>query len=214
MSVQSAFSQSFPMPIGCVVNYLGQNVPNSFLLCDGTEYNISDYPYLFNTLKDAYGGDGITTFSVPDLTGEFITGIEQNTNPPTYTLAGGSYSGNFDFGTLSASNLPTNIPLSPTLNSASLTNAFRCKIGYSNGVIKYDGNFHSDNLGNNAGTDAQLWYYTGSSQISATPQWDITATGAFGTFTKTAPSSVTGSISNITGTPPYLALKYIIKAKP
>jgi len=214
MSVQSAFSQSFPMPIGCVVNYLSWDIPPSFLFCDGTEYNISDYPYLFNTLKDTYGGDGITTFAVPDLTGEFITGIEQNTNPPTYTLAGGSYSGSFNFGTLSASNLPANIPLSPALNSASLTNAFRCKIDYGNGVIKFDGNFHSDNYDNTSGVDRHLWIYKDPQSKADTPQWDITATGAFGTLTKSAPTDVTGSISNITGTPAYLALKYIIKAKP
>ena len=98
MSVQSAFSQNFPMPIGCVVTYLGADTPPSFLLCDGTTHSISEYPYLYNTLKDAYGGDGITTFSVPNLVGEFISGIEQNTNPPTYTIGGGSFTGNWSRG--------------------------------------------------------------------------------------------------------------------
>lgn len=40
-----------------------------YLLCDGTVYNISDYPYLGNRLLGTFGGNGLTTFAVPDLRG-------------------------------------------------------------------------------------------------------------------------------------------------
>jgi microcystin-dependent protein len=40
-----------------------------YLLCDGTVYNGSDYPYLGTILGSAFGGNGSTTFAVPDLRG-------------------------------------------------------------------------------------------------------------------------------------------------
>jgi len=38
-----------------------------WLNCDGTVYNISDYPYLGAILGSSWGGNGLTTFAVPDL---------------------------------------------------------------------------------------------------------------------------------------------------
>ncbi len=37
--------------------------------CDGAIYNIATYPALFSLLGTTYGGDGITTFALPDLRG-------------------------------------------------------------------------------------------------------------------------------------------------
>lgn len=71
-------------PIGAVVSYLGLNAPNNWLICDGTEYNIYDYPKLAEFIKNQYGrvnyfgGDGETTFSVPDLRDRFILGAGES----------------------------------------------------------------------------------------------------------------------------------------
>ena len=60
-------------PVGSIISYLGNNVPKHYLLCDGTVYNITDYPELAKHIKDEFGaynyfgGDGITTFAVPKL---------------------------------------------------------------------------------------------------------------------------------------------------
>ena len=40
--------------------------PTSWLLCDGTSYNITTYQNLYNVISTNYGGDG-TTFKVPDF---------------------------------------------------------------------------------------------------------------------------------------------------
>ena len=67
-------------PIGTVISYMGINAPTNYLICDGTEYNIADYPYLTQHFINEFGsvnyfgGDGITTFTVPDLRGEFLRG--------------------------------------------------------------------------------------------------------------------------------------------
>ena len=66
--------------IGTVISYMGNNAPEGYLLCDGNIYNISQYPNLANQIKKEFGsynywgGDGTTTFAVPDLRGEFLRG--------------------------------------------------------------------------------------------------------------------------------------------
>lgn len=69
------------VPAGTVISYItGNNAPNGYLKCDGTVYNISDYKSLADAIKnglgsyDYYGGNGTTTFAVPDLRGEFLRG--------------------------------------------------------------------------------------------------------------------------------------------
>lgn len=67
-------------PVGEIIPYLGKTAPDNYLICDGTEYDIADYPYLVNFIRDNYGsvnyfgGDGTETFMVPDLRGEFLRG--------------------------------------------------------------------------------------------------------------------------------------------
>jgi microcystin-dependent protein len=46
--------------------------PANWHLCDGTLLSVSDYEALFTLLGTTYGGDGQTTFGVPDLRGRFI----------------------------------------------------------------------------------------------------------------------------------------------
>lgn len=80
-------------PIGHIIPYMGNNAPTHYLICDGTEYNIVDYPYLVQHFIDEFGsanyfgGDGTVTFAVPDLRGEFLSGSESGSSS-TSNLAG------------------------------------------------------------------------------------------------------------------------------
>lgn len=75
-------------PVGHIIPYMGNNAPKHYLICDGREYNIVDYPYLVQHFTNEFGssnyfgGDGTTTFAVPDLRGEFLrgTGVNSHTN--------------------------------------------------------------------------------------------------------------------------------------
>ena len=73
-------------PIGTVISYMGINAPTNYLICDGTEYNIANYPYLTQHFINEFGsvnyfgGDGTTTFAVPDLRGEFLRGAGVNSH--------------------------------------------------------------------------------------------------------------------------------------
>ena len=67
-------------PVGTVIAFMGTIAPTGFVFCDGSELNIIDYPNLANHIetqfgsKNYFGGDGITTFAVPDLRDEFLRG--------------------------------------------------------------------------------------------------------------------------------------------
>lgn len=67
-------------PIGTLHHFLGTAAPDGYLACDGAEYNIADYPALANFFEaqfgsaNQFGGDGETTFCVPDLQGRFLFG--------------------------------------------------------------------------------------------------------------------------------------------
>lgn len=73
-------------PVGSVISYMGNNVPKHYLACDGTVYSIADYSELAIHIKNEFGsinyfgGDGTTTFAVPDLSGEFLRGTGTNSH--------------------------------------------------------------------------------------------------------------------------------------
>ena len=59
-------------PVGGIIRTIGNKTPKHYLMCDGSTHNIVDYPYLAQYFKDTFGainvfgGDGTTTFGVPD----------------------------------------------------------------------------------------------------------------------------------------------------
>ncbi len=68
-------------PIGEIISYMGTVAPKNYLICDGTVYNITEYQMLADQIHDNFGtynyfgGDGITTFAVPDMRGLFTRGF-------------------------------------------------------------------------------------------------------------------------------------------
>ena len=68
-------------PIGSIISYLGNKPPTGYLVCDGKEYQIADYSQLaaffekeFGS-KNHFGGDGTSTFAVPDFRNLFLRGF-------------------------------------------------------------------------------------------------------------------------------------------
>lgn len=63
------------MPIGSIIPYTGNTIPDNYLLCDGSEISRSQYPGLFNVIGTSFGeGDGINTFNLPKLDGKTLIG--------------------------------------------------------------------------------------------------------------------------------------------
>ena len=65
--------------IGQVLLFAGDYAPKGWALCDGSLLNIADYPELFIVIGTAYGGDGTTTFGLPDLRSRVAVGAGTGT---------------------------------------------------------------------------------------------------------------------------------------
>ena len=64
-----AAPQSGTPLIGELMLFAGNFAPNGWLPCDGRLLNIIDYESLFYVIGTTYGGDGLTTYALPDLRG-------------------------------------------------------------------------------------------------------------------------------------------------
>jgi microcystin-dependent protein len=94
-----------------------------YLLCDGSVYNYSTYPALANRLGGTFGGNGVTTFGVPDLRGRVPLAYDGTGSRITAAVSGitgtsiGSSADNQGI-TLSVGQLPTGIQCAGTNNIA------------------------------------------------------------------------------------------------
>jgi microcystin-dependent protein len=57
--------------IGFIMMFAGNFAPKGWAFCNGQLLPISQHTALFSILGTTYGGDGITTFALPDLRGRF-----------------------------------------------------------------------------------------------------------------------------------------------
>ncbi|MGE5362716.1 MAG: phage tail protein [Bacteroidota bacterium] len=83
-----------------VFNY----APDGWLLCDGRELPVNQYQALYSLIGTQYGGNGSTTFRLPDLRGRMPLGYGNGTGltPRTMGAAGGEESH-----TLTAAEMPS-----------------------------------------------------------------------------------------------------------
>jgi microcystin-dependent protein len=68
------------LPVGAVLPFGGgsDEVPEGFLLCDGSEHKIEDYPELFEVIRNTYIKETLqdpTMFNVPDMRGRIPVGL-------------------------------------------------------------------------------------------------------------------------------------------
>jgi len=72
------------LPIGSIIPYAGSTAPYGFLLCDGSELQIVQYPLLFDVVGEKFKGTapyaGFNTFRLPDLRGRFPLGADNMFN--------------------------------------------------------------------------------------------------------------------------------------
>jgi microcystin-dependent protein len=60
--------------LGEIQMYAGTNLPGGWLPCDGRLMQVAGSPSLFGVISNWYGGDGVTTFALPDLRGRVPVG--------------------------------------------------------------------------------------------------------------------------------------------
>lgn len=216
-------------PIGTVISVMGTTAPLNYLACDGTVYNISDYPELaayFNQQFGAsnnFGGNGTTTFAVPDLRGEFLRGTGTNSHA---NQGSGAAVGVHQDGTaipqdinITGSVVTAYIDTIPpnedyVLSSTNVRNAIDKNISYNNGRIVTSRPTNtsvlyciaSKNIFMDAGSNYSTEEQVVGTWFDGKPIYQITITNEVSTTSNPSmfvPTSVFGSVGkkirNITG---------------
>ena len=76
-----------PFPfVGQIQAYAGNQLPGGWLAAEGQVLQIAEHNNLYQVLGTTYGGDGVTTFALPDLRGRLPVGIGQGTALPLIGL--------------------------------------------------------------------------------------------------------------------------------
>ena len=104
--------------IGQVCMFAGNFAPRGWMFCQGQILAISTNTALFSILGTTYGGNGQTTFALPDLRGRFPT--SPGTGPGLTPIALGQMAG-IESETLTIAQMPMhNHPAELTAGSASI----------------------------------------------------------------------------------------------
>lgn len=82
---KQTFLRNVPtIPTGTILPFAGPTVPTGYLLCDGSEVLIANYPELFAVIQYNYKAlsllSGVATFALPDLRGRFPLGKDNMSN--------------------------------------------------------------------------------------------------------------------------------------
>lgn len=101
-------------PPGVVLPYAGTTAPAGWLLCDGTEYRISEYSILFDVIQYEFGARPTVTsgfFKVPDFRGRLPLGADNMGGTDANTVQAGyaegiGLTGGSETQTIDTSNLP------------------------------------------------------------------------------------------------------------
>lgn len=171
---------------GEIKAFAGDDVPDGYLVCDGSAVSRSAFQNLYNTIGTLWGtGDGSTTFNLPNLIGRFPVGSS--------TVPVGS-SGGSDQVTLTVSNLPS--------HSHSVTDP-----GHNHGITDPQHN-HTIPTGTVAGS--------GAVQNNVNPSGTLnTGSSSTGVTVNSNTTGVTigntGGGAPVDVTPPFAVVLYIIK---
>jgi microcystin-dependent protein len=169
-------------------------VPKGWAKCDGQLLNISENEILFSLIGTTYGGDGTTTFALPNLQGKTMIH-----NDATYGL--GSSGGTIE-NTLSESQLPAhNHDVSEVTASHNLTGTIM--------VNEEDGESEDPqgrNFGLFTGSHPDFIYNSQSNdKLMAADNVQIN-----GTVSLAGRTTTTGSTTPVNNMQPYLAVNTII----
>src|SRR6266536_2197023 len=106
--------------VGEIRMFAGNFAPAGWMFCEGQLLPISENETLFNVIGTTYGGDGETTFALPDLRGRVP--IHQGTGPGLSSFVLGEAAGVEEV-TLTTNQMPNHAhPLTGTNDTATVTN--------------------------------------------------------------------------------------------
>lgn len=105
--------------VGEIRMFGGNFAPSNWAFCNGQSLAISQYQTLFTLIGTTYGGNGTTTFNLPNLQGQLGVGMGQGQGLSLYKIG---QTGGTEFVTLTTSTMPGhNHPLMASKNTASFS---------------------------------------------------------------------------------------------
>lgn len=109
------------LPIGSIIPYSGETAPEGYSICDGKELNRETYKELFSIIGTTFGGgDGTSTFNLPDLKGKVSVGLDSSdTNFNTIGKTGGEKTHTLTINEMPSHNHKMYSPASVTVASGS-----------------------------------------------------------------------------------------------
>ena len=72
--------------VGEIRMFGGNFAPSSWAFCNGQTLAISQYQVLFTLIGTTYGGNGTTTFNLPNLQGQLAVGMGQGPGLSNYPI--------------------------------------------------------------------------------------------------------------------------------
>lgn len=125
--------------IGQIILFAGNFAPTGWFMCQGQTLAISSYAALFSILGTTYGGNGTTTFQLPDLRSRVPVGWGQGPGLSAYVLG---EQGGVENVNLLVSNMPSHTHLvtadASNGNATSPSNALLAQTVVSKGSTTYD----------------------------------------------------------------------------
>lgn len=107
--------------IGQIAIFAGQYAPVGYVFCNGQALSISGHEALYALIGTTYGGDGVTTFNVPDMRGRVPVGVGTASGGGTINWTTGMSTGT-ETVTLTTSQIPAhNHPMQAASNPANST---------------------------------------------------------------------------------------------
>ncbi|ELK43120.1 MULTISPECIES: phage tail protein [Brevibacillus] len=91
--------------VGEIRMFAGTYAPRGWAFCEGQLLSIAENELLFSVIGTTYGGDGMTTFGLPDLRGRVP--VHMGTNPSTQTAYPLGAMGGTETVVLQSGQLPT-----------------------------------------------------------------------------------------------------------
>ncbi len=106
--------------MGTIMMWAPNFAPRGWAFCQGQIMSISQNTALFSLLGTTYGGNGQTTFALPNLQGRVAIGVGQTSGTSNYVL--GEVGGTENV-TLLSSQMPAHIHTTTSLNIAAVSAA-------------------------------------------------------------------------------------------
>lgn len=176
--------------MAAIIQFGGNFAPRSWAFCQGQILSISQNTALFSLLGTTYGGNGQTTFALPDFRGRVPVGTGQVPGLSSYALG---QSGGTESTVLTTGQLPSH---THTFTSTSTLNAATAK-----GTLQ-------------SPTAALLARSADTSSASSTPviyaPAGTTPTTPLGGLNVAGTNSLAGSSEPVGIVQPYLAISFII----